>query len=84
MRSWRALLAVALVLGMSMVAQGQSSSGNYQCRMAGAAANSGCGLPFALSNFQGAKSSRWAQNNRLFPRVIVRFVVDARHLIYSK
>lgn len=47
------LLLSALLVSSSVRAQGPSS---WKCRMAGGAANDGCGLPYALSNFQG---KRW-------------------------
>lgn len=45
-----ALILIAVLLSYSAHAQGPSS---WKCRMAGGAANSGCGLPYSLSNFQG-------------------------------
>lgn len=51
-----AALAV-LLLAQVPIADAQGPS-NYECRMAGEAANTGCGLPYALSNFQGTRSRR--------------------------
>lgn len=57
-----AALAV-LLLAQVPIAHAQGPS-NYQCRMAGEAANNGCGLPYALSNFQGTAAAGRVRESR--------------------
>lgn len=46
------LLSVLLVVTIA-VTDGASVPSSWQCRMAPAAQHASCGLPYALSNFQG-------------------------------